>query len=610
MIYIENKPFSLSPIPTSIISDVGLNLKPEEQGQIKAVNDFTLIRDQLANLGIKAEYRAIQSDNFVSGSAGWKLGADGIISATGIQLTGGIIDGASTIGGRLASTLASAIDGSGHFIDTRLNTSSKQILGDFTFGESGAIKMITDADNGVWISPTGILGKKAGVNTFTIGIDGDAVYSGNVAINQLTAGTMTSKAFILAVAAGTGDSYIAGGNNLDLENWRGGDANGGAFILGLDDSATNDPAKLFIGNYSASKYFSYNGSDLVMKGGAITGGTIQTASSGKRIRLLSTSGSTPTQSANSIGLIDSSNNLIWSAGSEESIIQKILPRSAEDMGLTIESLPSLDYTAGSLVQFVVNTDGASSARTLYVEGNGTGITQEIMGVGGIALLITKHVNGVTTTALQIDQATNACVLDINKTATGIGTVIDITNAGTGKSLYINQTETTNASSCVDITDAGTGSSLQIVRTSGTASLPMLLFSNNGGGRVVEFTQDSASSSVDLMYLTHDGSGRYINCDNGAYLSNGGTWTDACSKTLKTDFQTPNLKNIVEKIKKLNILNYVYKTDKKHKKNIRHLTPMAEDAYKLFGLGDNKGLSANDMAGLALLGVQFLLSKQK
>jgi len=79
-----------------------------------------------------------------------------------------------------------------------------------------------------------------------------------VPIGHLTSGSIYSKQITLAVAAGTGDTYIAGGNALDLANWRGGDANGGAFILGLDDSVANDPAKFFIGNYSTNDYLSYD----------------------------------------------------------------------------------------------------------------------------------------------------------------------------------------------------------------------------------------------------------------------------------------------------------------------------------------------------------------
>ena len=47
-----------------------------------------------------------------------------------------------------------------------------------------------------------------------------------------------------------------------------------------------------------------------------------------------------------------------------------------------------------------------------------------------------------------------------------------------------------------------------------------------------------------------------------------------------------------------------------KQNIRHLTPIAEDIYSLFGLGEKNGLSPADLGGLALVGIQYLLNKSK
>jgi len=98
------------------------------------------------------------------------------------------------------------------------------------------------------------------------GLQSGSVVSGEyidaLNVGKLATGTISSKAITLAVADGTGDSYIAGGNNLDLTNWRGGDANAGAFILGLDDSETGNPAKFFAGNFSTSKYMKWTGSAL------------------------------------------------------------------------------------------------------------------------------------------------------------------------------------------------------------------------------------------------------------------------------------------------------------------------------------------------------------
>lgn len=106
----------------------------------------------------------------------------GVAKFQSIEVVGGVIDGTSTIGGRTASTLASAINATGNFVDSQFNTLTKEILGDFTFGVSGAIKMITDVNNGLWISPTGILGKKAGVTTLAVDTSGNASFRGDVVI--------------------------------------------------------------------------------------------------------------------------------------------------------------------------------------------------------------------------------------------------------------------------------------------------------------------------------------------------------------------------------------------------------------------------------------------
>jgi len=73
-----------------------------------------------------------------------------------------------------------------------------------------------------------------------------------IPIGRLTAGTIYSKQINLAVAAGTGDSYIAAGKT-DFTN----DDSG--FILGLDDS-DSDLAKFYIGN--TTDYLNWDGSSI------------------------------------------------------------------------------------------------------------------------------------------------------------------------------------------------------------------------------------------------------------------------------------------------------------------------------------------------------------
>jgi hypothetical protein len=83
----------------------------------------------------------------------------------------------------------------------------------------------SDANNGVWISPTGILAKQAGSTTLTIPISGsptfkgtilaDSVVSCDISCDRLTSGTITGQTFRTAApAAGVGSSVvITGGTN-------------------------------------------------------------------------------------------------------------------------------------------------------------------------------------------------------------------------------------------------------------------------------------------------------------------------------------------------------------------------------------------------------------
>lgn len=121
----------------------------------------------------------------------------GDVIANSIIITGGSLDGTTTIGGRLCSTVAEAIDANGHFIDERFDTDSKTILSDFTFGTSGALQIGTyesGVSGDIRISPNGILGRnKDGDTTFSInGTTGDATFGGTLVAASGTFGTVTA----------------------------------------------------------------------------------------------------------------------------------------------------------------------------------------------------------------------------------------------------------------------------------------------------------------------------------------------------------------------------------------------------------------------------------
>lgn len=87
--------------------------------------------------------------------------------------------------------------------------------------------------------------------------------------------------------------------------------------------------------------------------------------------------------------------------------------------------------------------------------------------------------------------------------------------------------------------------------------------------------------------------------NGAYLTQGGTWTNASDVNKKEDFTKLNGTDLLQKISSLPITKWRYKGSDEY-----HIGPMAQDFHKLFGLGtDDKGISTVDPAGIALAAIQ-------
>jgi hypothetical protein len=91
--------------------------------------------------------------------------------------------------------------------------------------------------------------------------------------------------------------------------------------------------------------------------------------------------------------------------------------------------------------------------------------------------------------------------------------------------------------------------------------------------------------------------------NGAYLTIGGTWTNASDRNKKENFTPLDGKAVLDRIGKLQITRWNYKGETIA---TTHIGPMAQDFYKMFGTGnDSLAISTIDPAGVALIGVQEL-----
>src|ERR1035437_849736 len=94
--------------------------------------------------------------------------------------------------------------------------------------------------------------------------------------------------------------------------------------------------------------------------------------------------------------------------------------------------------------------------------------------------------------------------------------------------------------------------------------------------------------------------------SGAYVSAGGTWTNASDRNLKENFATLTPASILEKIDQLPVTEWNYKTEGP---GVNHIGPVAQDFWAAFHLGNSStSISTIDPAGVALLGIQALDQK--
>lgn len=364
----------------------------------------------------------------------------GAVTASSITITGGALDGTTTIGGRLCSTVAEVIDANGHFIDDRFDTDSKTILSDFTFGTSGALQIGTYSDGvsgDIRISPNGILGRnKSGDTTFSLnGTTGDATFGGTLVAASGTFGTVT--AGILSgveisgstitggtiQTASTGQRVeIASSNNTitfynssgsSVVQLGGGDYIGTALRVDLDSDTTTgvhvrSSQEYDIGfQYSSSGNYSSVGTNIQLTGATNTGIGINInhdGSSGEGI------------------FIDTSNGAkgvaISNSGSGESL--KIISSAGQ----------SIDINHSSINHNAIELTSTSQYDALLINsslGNGKSAIHTNTSTGGCAFFESSA--GDTAVTITHSANTGNPALTINKTGTGNGIYIDKDNYG-------------------------------------------------------------------------------------------------------------------------------------------------------------------------------------
>jgi hypothetical protein len=311
---------------------------------------------------------------------------------------------------------------------------------------------------------------KAGVAHFSsISLDTDVVLSGlqagsSLAIQYLTAGSITSKAITLAISAGTGDSYIAAGKT-DYDNSVAG------FILGIDDS-DSDLAKFYIGD--STHYLNWTGAAFNIYGATVTAGTIQTATSGTRI-------------------VMTADTLITYSASNATIFQ-----------LNVGTTEVLNiYSDGTKRAITLFENTSATADILYIE----------MGAGSGRGIYINNIGESTTEAMRLYTSSGIGIYVQNDSDTGVPIIkayqldLDKTGIFLGNGVSYNQ----NDKGLLELNCSATSSALKAV---------LHILSNSTSDQAhIRFSGGPSPGSPEDGDLWYDGSELYLRIGGTTYKFN-------------------------------------------------------------------------------------------
>jgi hypothetical protein len=131
-----------------------------------------------------------------------------------------------------------------------------------------------------------------------------------------------------------------------------------------------------------------------------------------------------------------------------------------------------------------------------------------------------------------------------------------------------------------------------------------IFTSSNLSTGVAFGGASVSNLGTTCPTEHFGqSGTMIATSTGAYLSSGGTWTNASDVNRKHRFLAVTGEDVLDRLRTLPISTWSYRVEEN---GVRHLGPTAQDFRAAFGLGkDSITISTVDADGVALAAAQAI-----
>jgi hypothetical protein len=133
--------------------------------------------------------------------------------------------------------------------------------------------------------------------------------------------------------------------------------------------------------------------------------------------------------------------------------------------------------------------------------------------------------------------------------------------------------------------------------------------SSGGDEQMVLRADGGIYITNTSELAPYDNTNIITTRGGAYLSGNGTnWINSSDRNKKENFTPVDGRALLQKLESLEITEWNHKDEGK---SVRHIGPVAQDFYAVFGLGnDDKSISTVDPSGVALAGIKELIQENR
>jgi hypothetical protein len=269
---------------------------------------------------------------------------------------------------------------------------------------------------------------------------------------------------------------------------------------------------------------------------------------------------------------------------------------------------SIEDITGSKVPFTV-TAGAST-NSIFVDSTGR------VGFRTSTPVLDLHVNTSNTPAIRLEQNNSggftAQTWDIGANEANFF-VRDVTG-GSKLSFRIRPGAPTSSIDIAADGDVGIGtaspgrrldvvtegaSDIGIMNTSGT-DVRWFLQVDNDTNKTFKISREGGGGTVLTVDARQDANGVTFKVDGSVQATN---VVFSSSRELKNELESIDSKDVVARLASLPISKWTFKSDAKA---TEHIGPMAEDFYKLFGVGtDSKHISVTDANGVSMAAIKGL-----